>query len=100
MSNNPGKLRVGKYDWKNNTMPIIDGFENVLVHIKEELSPFVLKDSNGVIMENYWQFSKLWPKVYNIHEPISRYSNRNDDQVKYRWKWPTDVHYKDGKILD
>ena len=58
----PGKLRVGKYDYKTKKMPTLEGFENILVHTTGALSPYTMKDENDCIMENYWQFSKIWKR--------------------------------------
>ncbi len=85
-----GKLRVAKYDWKSGVSPKTEGYTNILIHTQEELSPFVLKDSNGVIMENYWQFSKIYPKVLKIKQYVHGKSG------PIRWEWPTELHFIRG----
>lgn len=82
----PGKLRVGKYDYKTKKMPTLEGFENILVHTTGALSPYTMKDENDCIMENYWQFSKIWKKVYKIKQPISQWDN------SVRWEWQEEEH--------
>lgn len=90
----PGKLRVGKYDYKTKKMPVINGYTNVLIHTTGSLSPYVMKDENGIIMENYWQFSKIWKNVYKIRQPISQYDNC------IRWEYEDETHLdENGKIL-
>ena len=53
-------IRVGKYDYKTKKQPTTPGYLNVLIHTTGDLSPYTMKDSDGVFMENYWQFSKVW----------------------------------------
>lgn len=64
-------LRVGKY---NQVQPTTEGFTNVLIHTTQSLSPYIMKDNNDVIMENYWQFSKVWPRYYKTRQVISKYN--------------------------
>src|SRR5271154_4746105 len=40
-----------------------------------QLSPFILKDKQGRIMENIWQFSKVYESVPKITQRKSRYDN-------------------------
>lgn len=80
-------IRVGKYDYKNKVQPTTLNYVNVLIHTTGELSPYVMKDKNGVIMENYWQFSKVWKEVYKIKSTISRF----DQSI--RWEHPNEVHF-------
>ena len=88
-----GKIRVGKYDWKKKNEPSTPGYSNILIHTTGELSPYVMKDKNGIIMENWWQFSKVFPKVNEQKQPISRYHPKI-----IRWKHPKEIHY-DNTIL-
>jgi hypothetical protein len=74
-----GTLRVGKYDWKNKKQPETKGFINILVHVKESMSPFQLRDEKNRIMENVWQFQKCYEKV--------------SKQTTRHWKYPTEEHY-------
>jgi hypothetical protein len=90
----PGKLRVGKYDYKTKKMPVIDGYTNILIHTTGALSPYVMKDEDGIIMENWWQFHKIWENVHQIRQPISTYDNAT------RWEYPDEKHLEigDGKM--
>jgi hypothetical protein len=79
-------IRVAKYDWKQHKMPKTDGYKNILVHVKDPLSPYVLRCS-GVLMENKYQFSKLYRRVRSQNQKLHRYSK--DDG----WIHPTEEHY-------
>lgn len=85
----PGKIRVGRIAGrfeKGRKFPISYGYKNINVvsvnktGLGSELSPFVLKDAEGRIFENIWQFSKIYPMV-----PAQK-------QPKSGWKWPTESH--------
>jgi hypothetical protein len=57
------------------------------------LSPYSLKDENGCIMENIWQFSKVYSKVPAC---IQRYSRYNQMII---WNHPTEIHINDNGAL-
>lgn len=84
-------IRVGKYDYKNKREPGTAGFTNILIHTTGELSPYQMKDANGVIMENYWQFSKIWEEVYDINQGINQWNN-----IDKRWVHGNEIHMKNG----
>jgi hypothetical protein len=67
-------IRVGKYDFDGKKMPSIDGFENLLIHVRDTLSPYVLKSEDGCIMENIWQFSKIFEIVTEQKQTIHRWT--------------------------
>lgn len=82
-----GKIRVGRI--KNKTepgkkYPITENYINIVVtshnqtKLGHSLSPYVLADSAGRIMENLWQFSKIYPRV--------------SKQTQSDWSWDTEVH--------
>jgi len=51
------------------------------------LSPFFLKTDDGIIFENYWQGSKVYPYVYPI-QVYPHYSMKGN--AKYlQWEWTT-----------
>jgi hypothetical protein len=57
-----------------------------------------LANEKGQLMENIWQFSKVYPYVPNVKVPFTvRYP-------KIVWEWPEEIHvnelYKIGKPLD
>ncbi len=80
-------IRVGKYDYKSTAQPTTEGYRNVLIHTSGQLSPYTMKDENGVIMENFWQFSKIWERTFEIKQPISQYDHN------VRWEHPAELHY-------
>lgn len=86
-------IRVGKYNYKTKNSPITPGYKNVLIHTSGPLSPYTMKDENGTIMENYWQFSKIWKKVDRIEQPISQYM-----PDKIRWSHVSEIHLKNDEI--
>ena len=88
-------LRVGKYDYKNKKQPVTENYKNVLIHTTGSLSPYQMKDEQGVIMENYWQFSKVFEKVDEIKQPISQYK-----PGAIRWQHPEEIHLVDDKLTE
>ena len=80
-------IRVGKYNYKTKTQPKTNNFENVLIHTTGSLSPYVMKDKNNILMENFWQFSKVWNSVNDITQPINMYQSKS-----IRWKHPEEIH--------
>nr|QBK84760.1 MAG: uncharacterized protein LCDPAC01_02410 [Pithovirus LCDPAC01] len=86
-------IRVGKYDYKSQTQPETDGYTNILIHTTGPLSPYTMKDDDGVIMENFWQFSKVWEHVSAISQPLSQYYPKC-----IRWKHPSEIHIKDDNL--
>jgi len=85
-------VRVGKYNYKTKQEPKTPGYTNVLIHTTGDLSPYTMKDKDGVIMENYWQFNKIWETVDAIKQPLSQYM---PDRI--RWEHPKETHMKNGK---
>ncbi len=93
-------IRVGRtvYDKKGKrTDPSFEGFTNIVVLMKSHskwgpLSPYYLKNEKGVIMENYWQFSKIYDKIPDTTQYFSRYNN------KITWTHGEECHVKDGKL--
>jgi len=83
-----GHVRVGRYRGKNEPgekIPVTDGFLNVIVTSHNQkglgasLSPYVVADSKGRIMENLWQFSKVYTRVHKQTQP--------------NWSWEAEEHY-------
>jgi hypothetical protein len=68
-------IRVGTI--KNNKKPSFDGFKSILVLTKSspygELGPYVLKDEDGKIMENIWQFSKVYKQIPKTTQRYSQW---------------------------
>lgn len=58
-----------------------------------DIGPYVLKNEDGQIMENIWQFSKVYKRVPYVKETYSKYNNR------VIWEHPFEVHMnKDGTL--
>jgi len=76
--------------------PSYDGFTNIIVLMKGhtewgELGPYDLVNEDGEIMENYWQFAKVYKKV-----PKSK--RRDSRNKKTIWDHPSEIHLKDNKL--
>lgn len=68
------------------------GFINVIIHTSSKrlggaLSPFILRNRTHCILENLWQFSKVYPKVNARRDPKSRF-----EPWKIIWEHPFQVH--------
>src|SRR5579872_7600407 len=87
-------IRVGRYDWKNKTTPKTKGYKTILIHVKDPLSPYIIKNNKGQIMENYYQYSKMYPLVEEQDQKEHRYSNKSG------WKWPREKHYEKEIVTD
>lgn len=84
------QMRVGKYNYKTRKCPDIPNYNNYLVHTKDDLSPYVLKDESGCLMENIWQFNKIYRKVYRQNSLYNRFRPQDGG-----WKYPEEVHLDD-----
>lgn len=78
-----GKVAVAKYYYRNRKVATMEGYMSVLIHSSDRgiggpLSPFHLKNEKGQLMENVWQFSKLYPVVHK--------------QTQKEWTHPEEVH--------
>ena len=87
-----GQIRVGRctYSGGSRSDPEYEGFKNILVLTASSpyasLSPYCLKDSQGMLMENLWQFAKVYETVPQTTCYYSRYDKR------VIWKWPSETH--------
>lgn len=87
-------LRVGRCKYSGDgaiSYPNVPGFTNIPVITKSrgkysQLSPFYLVDEQGRIMENLWQFSKIYEVVPKSRQVKSRW----DPQVI--WEYPKEQH--------
>ena len=95
-------IRVGRctYDRSGKRSdPSYPGFTPIVVLMKShspygELGPYILKDDDGRIFENIYQFSKVYRKVPETREYYSRYN------VTTIWEHPAETHVDDnGNIL-
>lgn len=93
----PGSIRVGKiiYEGGKAVYPSYSGYTPILVLTKSSpygsLGPYVLKNERGQIMENVWQFSKLYPWVPASKQTFSRWDGR------VIWEHPQETHIDDNK---
>lgn len=86
-----GQVRVAKY-YPGKRQAKMPGFRNVLIHtsgknVGGDLSPYVLKDEHGQLLENVWQFSKLYPRVSLQRTPKSRFHPK-----EIVWEHPAERH--------
>ena len=91
-------IRVGRYvtvDGKR-IEPSYPGFEKVVVMMKSSkyasLSPYYLKDAEGHIIENTWQFGKVFERVPKSVQYYSQYDRT------VIWSHPEETHVVDGEL--
>ena len=82
-----GMVRVGRYDFKNRRCPTTVGYTNILIHVNDRLSPYIMRDADGALMENIWQFSKVYDVVSPQRQTVHRWTKEQG------WVWPSQVHY-------
>ncbi len=91
-----GKVYVGRRIYKGSkfTDPTLPGCYPVVVMTAStkygSLSPYELRDPQGVIVENKWQFAKIYLTVPKTCERVSRW-----DQTII-WQWPEQEHARYG----
>lgn len=76
---------------------VLPGFVRVDVYSSgqgfgSQLSPFYLKSKNGHLVENEWQFAKLYPKVTEQNQSMWKYKaeehvDANGETNAAYWKW-------------
>jgi hypothetical protein len=101
------KIKVGSIKFKNGnrvypTVP--DGYKVIEVMTKcskySDLSPYCLENEKGELMENIWQFSKIYKEIPKQSIKYSNWDNRiiwkhvgeshineNDDITEKYWEW-------------
>jgi hypothetical protein len=94
-----GKLFVGRMVYDHGKLvktPSLPGFKSIKVMMKSHsdwwpLSPYYLEDEKGRILENKWQFSKIYSDVPSVMQTYSRYNKQ------VIWQHPKEIHVtKDG----
>lgn len=87
-------IRVGRITYTGKTqdpLPTYPNYEQIVVMTKSSkygsLSPYELKDNQGRIMENLWQFSKVYSNVPKITQRKSRFNKQ------VIWRHPAEDHY-------
>lgn len=95
-----GEVRIGRIEYKHGKPihPSYPGFRPIVVMTESSeygsLGPYVLKDDKGRILENVWQFSKVYP---NVPASIQRYSRWNN---KIIWQHPAEVHVREDGVIN
>lgn len=91
-----GKIRVGTRVYSKGTFtdPDLEGYTPIVTLTKSSpygsLSPYLLKTSNGILLENYYQFSKVYEKVPTSIQRKNRYDNT------IIWAHPAETHVENG----
>lgn len=91
-----GRIRVAKYV-PGKPVPKTRGFKNVLIHTSPsvlggDLSPYVLRDEDGHLIENIWQFSKIYHRVSAQRTPLGKF---HMDTIV--WEHAAEQHIGKGK---
>ncbi len=91
-----GRVRVGRLLVKGSTrtIPKYPGFTPIVIHTEKYnkyscLSPYVLKNARGEIMENIWHARKVWPRVPAMRAKKSQWSK------EIIWEHPAETHVDD-----
>lgn len=85
-------IRVGRITYENNRAvhPSYPDFEPIVVMTKSSrygsLGPYCLQNEHGHIMENIWQFSKVYATVPDV---VQRYSRWDSTII---WQHPAERH--------
>ena len=94
-------IRVGrcKFNWKTKitSFPEYDGYTSIVVLTKNfsskgpyyQIGPYDLKDKKDRIMENIWQFSKVYQKISAVKRKQAK---------KIIWDHPSETHVENGKL--
>jgi hypothetical protein len=97
-----GKIKVGRIIYSKGGKPIYPsckGYTPIIVLTKSspygDLGPYVLKNEKDQIMENIWQFSKVYPWIPATKQVYSRWDST------IIWDHPKEVHIdEDGTPND
>lgn len=96
MSIKVGSIKSGSDPQIYNYQKLYPDYEIVVVMTKSSkwgsLGPYVLRNENGILIENLWQFSKIYEYV---PKSVQRYSQYDQ---KIIWDHPEETHIKDGKL--
>lgn len=90
-------IRVGRcrYEKGKRVDPCYPGYRVIVVLTKGTnrwgmLGPYELADEQGRIMENVWQFSKVYPRVERVRQAKSRF------EPVVVWDHPAETHLRDA----
>lgn len=94
-------IRVGKCHYQNGKMicPSYNNYTNIVVMLKSSskywpLSPYYLLDEQGRIMENIYQFSKVYGYIPNSLQYKSQYDRT------IIWNHPAENHFVNGQVTN
>jgi hypothetical protein len=95
-------IRIGKRIYTRSGSfvdPNYEDYEQIIIMTKSykkyyALSPYSLKDDNGHLLENTWQFSKVYKNVPYTKSNYSRYDNR------VIWKHDAEQHIDENGLLN
>jgi hypothetical protein len=93
------RVRVARYDPRVHGAKLpaqtSDGYVNILIHVRDPLSPYVVRSSQGFLLENAWQAAKVYPEVFA--QRITKHQMRPQDVI---WQHGSEVHaiYNPPKI--
>jgi hypothetical protein len=93
-------IRVGRFTYdKNNNIqyPSLPNYSTILIMPKSvywDLSSEYMRDENGVIMENRWQFSKVYPYVPYVLQRESKFSKN------IIWENKEEIHVDDNNNIN
>lgn len=92
-------IKVGTITYKDKKciIPKIPGYRNVICTTKSStygsIGPYVLQSEEGYIMENIWQFSKVYESVPNVKQ----YYPRSSTVI---WERKEETHVVGGVLTD
>lgn len=81
-----GRIRIGRKI--NSHLPQYSNFTPIVLSTRHPLSSFNLKDSHGYILENIWQFSKIYQTVpyakqfYSLHNKMVIWEHYPETHLK------------------
>lgn len=86
-----GRVKVAKY-YPGKEAPFSDGYKNIIIHTSSsnlggDLSPYILRNEKGQLLENIWQFSKIYSSVDAQKTWLSRFQPDN-----IIWYHPSEIH--------
>lgn len=93
-------IRVGTITYKKGKKiyPEYEGFTRIEVMTPSteygSISPYVLRDGNGLLMENIWQFSKVYQRVSAQTIHYSQWDHR------VIWQRPAETHVINGQLTE
>ena len=89
-------IRIGRIKNSNDRLSY-ENFTPIVVMTKcskyASLSPYVLRDEDGNLVENIWHSSKIFEKVPAIKCPYSQYDRR------VIWEWPEETHIDENGLV-